>query len=328
VVPDSTWQELKKRDHASRIQAIRHCRELARILQAFNHAGIPAMALKGPILSAEIYGDVGLRQSIDLDLAIKPYDTERVQACLKDLGYCLDAVLSSLTARQWEKVMLMKDDLSFFHSEKGIEVEIHSRINRDSPEQNAASWARSNSSIWQGCSHNALNPIDQILYLCSHGGDHAWFRAKWLGDLARVHADTRADWGAAVEYALSTGHEKPLLACLRLLHIVYGLQLPSLNTDLWRNVPPMLIEGPLRALQVSEEPRAHRALDLLRDLEYSIRYPRLVTPRKTWGEIVAELLYCRKDYAMLRLPNSLFWAYAPLRPVLFAWRKLTRLWRT
>jgi hypothetical protein len=30
--------------------------------------------MKGPILSLELYGDVGLRQSHDLDLMVKPQD--------------------------------------------------------------------------------------------------------------------------------------------------------------------------------------------------------------------------------------------------------------
>ena len=75
----------------------------------------------------------------------------------------------------------------------------------------------------------------------------------------------------------------------------------------------------------TNEPKAHGPIDLFRDLIYAIRYPRLVLPRKTWRQSLLELFYCRQDFRMIRLPDSLFWAYAPLRPVLFAWRKLARI---
>ena len=71
-IPQLARQELQKRSDACRMQAMRHCIHLASMLKAFNRAGIPVMPMKGPILSLELYGDVGLRQSHDLDLMVTP----------------------------------------------------------------------------------------------------------------------------------------------------------------------------------------------------------------------------------------------------------------
>ncbi|HEV2485823.1 MAG TPA: nucleotidyltransferase family protein [Terracidiphilus sp.] len=326
VVPAPTKQELEKRSNACRVQSIRHCRELVRILKAFNHAGIPVMNLKGPMLSAELYGDVGLRQSNDLDLAVPPEDISRAQDCLIDLGWHLESTLISMTPRQWEKFHQMRDDLIFIHSQSGSELEIHSHNYWEPLDQSRARWARSISTVWQGCTHHGMNTIDQVLYLSSHGGAHAWFRAKWLGDLARIHAEGRVNWEAALGFARSIEQEKPLLACLKLLQIVHRLPLPRLHGNPLQNLPSFLIDSPLHALKVTKEPPARGALESLPDLLYMIRYTRLILPQKTWAESLSELLYCRQDFRMFPLPDSLFWAYAPLRPILFAWRKLSRIW--
>ena len=58
---------------------------LVRVLKGFHLAGIPVMPLKGPTLSAEVYGDERLRQYRDLDLAVTPDDLPRAQAELPSL---------------------------------------------------------------------------------------------------------------------------------------------------------------------------------------------------------------------------------------------------
>src|ERR1039458_5393604 len=99
-IPEPARQELQKRSDACRMQAMRHCILLASMLKAFNRAGIPVMPLKGPILSLELYGDVGLRQSQDLDLMVMPEDLARAQVCLVSMGWRQDAAWFPLTDRK------------------------------------------------------------------------------------------------------------------------------------------------------------------------------------------------------------------------------------
>src|ERR1017187_1019471 len=84
-IPEPAKQELQKRSDACRMQAVRNSLKLAGVLKGFHSAGIPLMPMKGPILSLELYGDVGLRQSHDLDLMVKPQDLARAQACLESM---------------------------------------------------------------------------------------------------------------------------------------------------------------------------------------------------------------------------------------------------
>jgi hypothetical protein len=171
-----------------------------------------------------------------------------------------------------------------------------------------------------------MNPVDQVLYLCSHGGRHAWFRAKWLGDLACIHVQGQLNWETILGEARRTGQERPLLVGLHLLKEVHGLSLPDLPGNPYKDLPSFLTNSPLRALQAVHEPDDDGALDLLREtLRWNI-HDLLALPQKSWRESLARRVYCPLDYEVLRLPDYLFWAYAPLRPVLWAWRNLSRIW--
>jgi hypothetical protein len=323
-IPEPARQELQKRSDACRMQAVRHCIHLARMLKAFNRAGIPVMPMKGPILSLELYGDVGLRQSHDLDLMVTPEDLARVQACLESMGWRQDAAWFPLSPRQWEQHLRMEQHLNFIDPQRECPLELHWRFIWDQPGLNSARWARSVSSVWQGCAYQAMNPIDQVLYLCCHGAEHAWSRAKWLGDLARIHAVANVDWEAAMEQARASRQEKPLLLSLRLLHMLHALPVPRLPGNPWEQLSPFLVDSPLYTLQMDRDPFAVGGLDLLPDRLRFFRYERQILPRKNWRESLSELAYCREDFGVLRLPDRLFWAYAPLRPFLWVWRHLLR----
>lgn len=319
-IPDAAKLELKRRSDACRLQAVRHAMKLAEVLKGFERESIPVMAFKGPALSTELYGDVGLRHSRDLDLAVKKEDLRRAQSCLEEAGWRLASNWFPLSPRQWESFLRQEHSLDFTHRGAGCRLELHWRNQWDTSVATSARWARSIASRWQGCAHQAMHPIDRVLYLCTHGGEHAWFRAKWLGDLARIYADESVNWAAALHEARKTAQEGALLAGLRLLEEVYGLVLPALPGDPWKGVHPMLVEIPLRALR---GPEPFELPVSMASMQYRLRmsrYERLLFPRKTWRGSLAHLLYRREDFKELPLPDSLFWAYSPLHPVLWLWR--------
>lgn len=317
-IPEPTKQELRKRAEACRMQGLMHSMLLTEVLRALNRVGIPAMSLKGPILSFELYGDVGLRQSKDLDLEIPPEDLIRAISCLDALGWHPNFEPRALSPRQLKSCLEHERHMTLVHS-KGCALELHWRCNWDAPGGPSYRWTRSTPSVWHGCSIHALHPIDLVLYLTSHGREHYWFRAKWLGDMARIHTDGLMDWRAALDQSLATNQSRSLLASLVLLKEVHGLAQPDLPEKAWRDIPPSLIKNSIKALCSIAEP----ATDPLATLKVRLamtRDARLINPKTTWRETLASLAYCRADFDLLHLPDRLFWAYAPLRPILWAWR--------
>jgi hypothetical protein len=83
-----------------------------------------------------------------------------------------------------------------------------------------------------------------------------------------------------------------------------------------------MIELPLRVLKDTEEPAMGNGISIA-SLRARLRmnsHKRRMLPRKTWRDNLSRLLYYREDFRVLRLPDSLCWAYAPLHPILWAWR--------
>jgi hypothetical protein len=170
-----------------------------------------------------------------------------------------------------------------------------------------------------------MNLADEAVYLCTHGAEHAWFRAKWISDLARIHTSEKIDWQAAENEARRWNHERELQAGLLLLKEVYGLPLPELVGNPWGNFPKFILKEQLRCLAVPDEFGTRSALTQLWDQIRKARHDRLVRPHTSWRQSFAVLSYRKEDFVDFPLPEGLFWAYAPLRPLLWVWRKVRRV---
>jgi len=64
-----------------------------RLAGALERSGIPAIALKGPIMARELYGDPGLRITSDIDLLVCRADFMRAVEILSDQGYSAESMV-------------------------------------------------------------------------------------------------------------------------------------------------------------------------------------------------------------------------------------------
>ncbi len=325
TVPEPVRRQLRELSDACRIRAMQHCLLLTEVLKGFNREGIPVMPLKGLVLSLALYGDVGLRQSSDIDLAVAQEDLKRAQACLETAGWIADPAISRLSPRQWESFLCNEHHINFKHSRTRRILELHWCNYWETPRDTIAWWNRSTQSVWQGCSIHVMSSGDQTLYLCRHGGMDVWSSAKLLGDLARAHFLGLLDWEAALDEARKSDQENVLFAALSLLNKVYGLQLPELpGTD--RRRSSLLTGIPLELLKNPDGLPIDTGVASLRNTLLMTRYEGLLCPRITFKDRVSRLLYCRDDFGVLPLPDAFFWAYKPLRPFLWIRRWARRKW--
>lgn len=330
-LPEPVQQQLQRSSETCRIGAIRHSLVLAEVLKEFNRAGIPAMPLKGPVLSFELYGDVGLRASEDVDLQVPAEDLRRAMECLESTGWRPGSNFRAMSPRQWESFLRNDYELQFTQARSGCSLELHWRNHWETADATSARWDRSTPAVWQGRSIRSMNAGDLGLFLCVHGAYHVWCCAKWLGDVARAYSMGRMDWPAAMDEARSLGLEGVCSAAQSLLHKVYGLDVSTPagrgSDDRVARPLPLLVEMPLESLKLSEDPRGRIGMAQLRNHTRMIRYERLAHPRKAWWESLSELFYCQRDFEMLPLPDSFFWVYKPLRPILWLWRWAAQTWR-
>lgn len=120
-----------------------------------------------------------------------------------------------------------------------------------------------------------------------------------------------------LDEARGTSQQRALLAGLRLLEEAYGLELPELPGNPFECLPSLLTEIPLQVLQAPDPGATPVSAASLRYRLRMIRYERLLLPRRTLRGTLSNLLYRREDFKPLPLPDSLFWAYRPLHPILW-----------
>jgi hypothetical protein len=323
-VPEQVKRELQQRSDVCRLQAMLHLQLLAEVLKSLNHSEIPVMPLKGPLLSLALYGDAGLRQSKDLDILVPQNEIPQAQECLNKMGWRLGAEYVSLTPRQWKANIRHAHHIGYVRPQQGCELELHWRNEWYSPQKTEQHWARSRTSELLGCSFRAMSHADLAVYLCNHGSGHRWFRAKWLGDLARMHCNGQVDWPCVLGYARTVGQERSVLLCLQLLSECYDLAFPHMAGTLRNTLPYPLACRAVRDLTATGEPVELNVLAAFKEGVRNSRYNRLLWPHRSWWKNLAGFPNCRLDFRVLRLPDSLFWLYMPLRPFLWMWRHMRR----
>jgi hypothetical protein len=86
-MPEESLAELRQLNTHIVMQNMYMSAELVRILALLNKNGIQALAFKGPALSQLAYGDIALRQYVDLDILIRKQDIAKSIALLVQDGY-------------------------------------------------------------------------------------------------------------------------------------------------------------------------------------------------------------------------------------------------
>jgi hypothetical protein len=146
------------------------------------------------------------------------------------------------------------------------------------------------------------------LLLAVHGAKHCWESLGWLADVAwLLNANPDLDWQYAMKLADESKCQRPLLLAASLVHEVFDALLPELPRDpavagLQQRVVSRWYEGH------TESPRSPEllsfALDLARGRGGSMKH------------LLGVLFYpTEMEWATHRLPESLFWLYAPGRAV-------------
>ncbi|MBZ5681366.1 MAG: nucleotidyltransferase family protein [Acidobacteriia bacterium] len=193
-VPVEVLRELKDRYHANLHKSLFLSRELIRILDCLGQLGIEAMPYKGLALAEQIYGDMALRQSGDIDLLIRPQDLSRIKEAVRDLGYTPHDQLSPAE----ERAYLRSGYECSFDSPAGrnlLEVQwaIQPRFYTVEVDMEAL-FQRGVTVTVAGRPMKTLSPEDQILILSVHAAKHVWGRLIWLCDIARIAQLPNLNW--------------------------------------------------------------------------------------------------------------------------------------
>jgi hypothetical protein len=243
---------------ASNLRAVNQCRELA---DSFGRADIAVLFVKGLSLGALAYGNPALKMGWDIDLLIAAADIQRAAERLDELGYRLSTPQRRRTLRSWHE----RRKESVWSKEGGLPLELHTRL-ADNPQLipgiTIASPTQS-VEVADGIELPTLGADELFAYLCVHGASSAWFRLKWICDLAAIlDGLPPAEIGRLHGRSLQLGAGRASGQALLLADRIFGtLGESSLRSELERDSRMRwLAESAFRQLAGRTEPREPTAM--------------------------------------------------------------------
>jgi Uncharacterised nucleotidyltransferase len=202
--------------------------ELVKLSRLFADRSIPLLAFKGPVLAQQVYGNLGLRQFVDLDLLVPEADVVRTSHLLIESGY---ESQFKLTDEQQVVYTRIRSEQWFWHEEKQVCIDLHWSILpkyysfTPTPE---LLWSDVDRFNFAEDAIATLSPEHLLLFLCAHGAKHNWSRLYWICDLAELlRVNPHLDWQKIHQVAGKFGTDKMLLLGLYLAHHLLDAELPA-----------------------------------------------------------------------------------------------------
>ena len=198
-IPPSALETLKGSYSTTAIRNMELYRALHTVLCALRDNRIEVIVLKGAHLAQAVYGNIGLRPMIDLDLMVRAPDLSRAGTCLKELGYVEDEKNGSEHA-------VSCSHYAYTGSAPSESLEIHWNIEGEpTPFKIPIDelWERRCAAMIAGVQTSTLSPEDLLLHLCVHTSFHHLFNSfaiRSLCDIAETvrHYDGQLDWEQVV----------------------------------------------------------------------------------------------------------------------------------
>lgn len=164
---------------------LRSASAAAAIVHALKAEGIPVVLLKGPGVSLQAFGELGLRTNRDIDLLVPIAHRARAIAILDDHDYRRAEPAPEASAEDVADWFARRKD-AVFRRPDGLCVELHWRL-FDNPAllRELDTFAVQVVQSGRLC-FDTMGQTETLIYLCAHGAQHAWSRLKWLADVTQL----------------------------------------------------------------------------------------------------------------------------------------------
>lgn len=314
-VPIEIPSDLKEKYYAQTEHVIKLATEGVRISTLLNRRGVDNILLKGPFLSDLIYGDVAIRPSRDIDILVDPMSVEQVHDLLLSEGYKMVYPDFILSKRQKNFYQKHKNQVAFRNPQNGILIEVHWRLFSQTsllPITTNEVFAESQERIIAGKSIRILSPKHNFEFLCLHGSIHQWFRLLWLRDIAQMLGEGMVNIDEVLIQAKKNNNEKPVLQAITLVNHFFGTDYP-INSKLAKSVRSIVIHATTAIVSDERITLSHK-FSRLRLPIYKMRLKSGFIYKLTCWSILQPNF---NDWKMVKLPDTLFFLYFPLRP--FIW---------
>ncbi|MFD4817507.1 nucleotidyltransferase domain-containing protein [Peribacillus butanolivorans] len=341
LIPSHVVQILYQEYKMNTMKMLHLSGEMEKISKMFTENHISVLFLKGPVIAADIYGDISLRTSKDLDILISKKSFKKAEKLLLNYGYEREEDSNTFGGWKWKK-----HHDAFFHPEKKIQIEIHWRLHPAPTKEPSFNelWERKRLSELTGYPVYFLGKEDLLLYLVAHGSRHGWFRLRWLADIDQmVRKGMISNQNNEIFIKFQHYHlgkqnylliGQALILASLLLKTPISKDMHSYTTGKSsRKIAKLAISNIVEIgnseIQTNKEDlnkvkKNHIYLKLQKSFSFNLYKFSTKSNIQKVSFIITLLIPSTKDFDTIRLPKPLHFLYFPLRPFLLIWRKIRR----
>jgi hypothetical protein len=314
------WEAVRKHAHCASSFALQHEAEqygkrqlklssaLLALTQQFRNENIALLPYKGPTLAQQLYGNLALRQSVDLDILIRPAELRSAKEVLAGMGF-----RQTLNHSRAQELFLESShcEAEFYSESADVSVELHWAVlpiefgvNLPS----SATFDEGTRILFCGAELPVATREESILWLAAHATKHCWNRLIFLSDFAHALSAPDLDVDRLMSRARAAHSESMVKFGVSLLQRVLHY-VPAQLTPLSMDAPPrrQLEFVTVRLLSGSVvEPSAFE--------RHTLAMSSMDTParaaRYCWNVVRNPQ---PADFGTTRLPQGLMFLYVPLR---------------
>jgi hypothetical protein len=315
-IPAVIWKRIENHAIWTVARNLAQTNELARIVKLLRSENIPSLPFKGPVLGAQIYGNVGLREFFDLDLLVRREDLLRAKMLLLANGFTAPSSQNDNHEAGHIDAQLGCD---FVNANGTVRLELHwsfiqkwlsYRVDLDGV------WKRAAWVDLAGGPARTIAREDLLPYLCAHGAKHHWERLFWIVDIAEfVRAENDLDWASLLANADRDGNWRVVALGL---YLAYGLLDASVSREVLAQISvPEIFElaSAVGTWLFKEENRP--ATGDMQETRFYLKAKERVSDRLAYTSHLLKLTVApsEKDRQFIKLPPPLNFLYPAIRPI-------------
>ena len=319
AVKQTALEKLRFETKSNAARSLLFVNKLLAILDLLGRHHIQAIPFKGPVLAERVYGDAGLRQSVDLDILVDKKDAFKAMRLFENQGFFPEIVLDE---KQFPAYVAQKNSIAMAIPESILAVDLHWEMSGNYVfEPLVLNRIKNDLAPVSFAGKTVLQPNKELLlvYLCLHGTRDCWKDLESLSSIAAlIQSHEKWDWNRVMALADRLHCRRMLRLTLMLVFDLFHVNLPQTVLAFVENDPAVsplanavckTLFDPDRLNSVSEPKTKFsffhlKVRDTLRD---RIRYIRHLF----FGATVQEWRY-------FPLPGRLSFLYGLLRPVRLA----------
>jgi hypothetical protein len=294
--------------------------ELLKLLRLCESHGVPCLAFKGPLQAVLLYGNVALREFVDLDILVRAVDVPKVAELLAKHSYLPQFPLAPAQDAYYLRTHCERN---FARSDGRAFVDLHWAITDDQFHfalKTEHLLRRLETAALCGATVKTVGPEDHLLILSVHAAKDLFSRLESLCAVAELlRAHPKLDWSRVLRLAGETLSRRRVFLALALAHELLEAPLPAEifeRVRRERSFTPLIREV---RRQLFHERRAD--IGALERSRWNLRV--LDRPRDALSGIGKSIFRPNlPEWAALNLPSSFFFLYYLVRPVRLAGKYL------